>query len=74
MSSGANIQTVKNFFAAIGDGRRDSLMALMAEDIEWIIPDKGWPLAGTHRGHAGVANMQRKAGILRWTTNSSFQN
>ena len=61
MSSEANIQTVKNFFAAIGDGDRDGLLALVAEDIEWIIPGEGWPLAGTHRGHAGVANVQRKA-------------
>jgi len=21
-----------------------------ADDIEWIIPGKDWPLAGTHRG------------------------
>lgn len=61
MSSEANIQTVKNFFAAIGDGDRDGLLALVAEDIEWIIPGEGWPLAGTHRGHAGVVNVQRKA-------------
>ncbi len=61
MSSDANIQTVENFFAAIGDGDRDSLLALVAENIEWIIPGEGWPLAGTHRGHAGIANVQRKA-------------
>lgn len=61
MSSEANIQTVKTFFAAIGDGDRDGLLALVAEDIEWIIPGEGWPLAGTHRGHVGVANVQSKA-------------
>src|SRR6202000_2719695 len=25
--------------------------------IEWIIPGKDWALAGTHRGHAGLANL-----------------
>ena len=61
MSIEKNIQTVKDFFAAIGDGDRDRLLALVAEDIEWIVPGEGWPLAGTHRGHTGVADVQRKA-------------
>jgi ketosteroid isomerase-like protein len=56
-----NIQTVKDFFAAIGDGDRDSLLALVAADIEWIIPGEDWPLAGTHRGHAGVTNVLGEA-------------
>ncbi|WP_298688647.1 nuclear transport factor 2 family protein [uncultured Sphingomonas sp.] len=56
-----NIQIVKDFFAAIGSRDEDGLMALVAEDIEWIIPGESWPLAGTHRGHAGVAEVHRKA-------------
>jgi ketosteroid isomerase-like protein len=40
-----NIQTVKDFFAAIGRGDREALLALVAEDIEWIIPGEDWPLA-----------------------------
>ena len=43
-----NIQIVKDFFAAIGQGDKQGVVALCAEDIEWIIPGKGWPLAGTH--------------------------
>ena len=31
------------------------------ENIEWIIPGKNWPLAGTHRGHAGLRDLLRKA-------------
>jgi ketosteroid isomerase-like protein len=31
------------------------LLALSAEDIEWIIPGEDWPPAGTHRRHAGFA-------------------
>jgi uncharacterized protein len=56
-----NVQTVKDFFAAIGRGDREGLLALVAEDIEWIIPGEDWPLAGTHRGHAGVQDLLRKA-------------
>src|SRR6202789_3272755 len=61
MSIEKNIQTVKDFFAAIGCGDRDGLLALVAEDIEWIIPGTDWPLAGTHRGRAGVAEVLQKA-------------
>ena len=57
MSTEKNIQIVKDFFAAIGRGDRESLRALVAEDIEWIIPGKDWPLAGTYRGHAGLADL-----------------
>jgi uncharacterized protein len=61
MSTRENVQTVKDFFAAIGSGDRQGLMALTAEDIEWIIPGDGWPLAGTHRRHAGLAAVLQKA-------------
>jgi uncharacterized protein len=53
MSIERNVQIVKDFFAAMGRGDRQGLLALTAEDIEWIIPGENWPLAGTHRGHAG---------------------
>ena len=61
MSIEKNIQTVKDFFATIGRGDREALLALVAEDIEWIIPGEDWPLAGTHRGHAGLANLRETA-------------
>ena len=61
MSIEKNVQTVKDFFAAIGRGDRDGLLALVADDIEWIIPGEDWPLAGTHRGHAGLANLLETA-------------
>ena len=57
MSIEKNIQTVKDFFAAIGRGDREGLLSLVAEDVEWIIPGKDWPLAGTRRGHAGLADL-----------------
>src|SRR6478752_6653280 len=60
MSTEKNVQTVKDFFAAIGRGDREGLLALVAEDIEWIIPGEDWPLAGTHRGHAGLTSLLQK--------------
>ena len=54
------VQIVKYFFGAMG-GDKQGLLALSAEDIEWIIPGEDWPLAGTHRGHAGLADLLQKA-------------
>ena len=61
MSIEENVQTVKDFFAAMGRGDKQGLLALSAEDIEWIIPGEDWPLAGTHRGHAELAAVLQKA-------------
>ena len=61
MSIEENVQVVKDFFAAIGSGDKQRLQALVAEDVEWIIPGEDWPLAGTHRGHAGLAEVRQKA-------------
>ncbi|WP_214511939.1 nuclear transport factor 2 family protein [Pseudomonas brassicacearum] len=61
MSPQEHVQTVKHFFAAMGRGDKPGLLALSAADIEWIIPGEGWPLAGTYRGHQGVADLLQKA-------------
>ena len=61
MSIEENVQTVKDFFAAMGSYNKQDLLALVAEDIEWIIPGEDWPLAGTHRGHAELAAVLQKA-------------
>jgi ketosteroid isomerase-like protein len=61
MSIENNIQTVKAFFAAIGGDDRAALLALVDEDIEWIIPGEDWPLAGTRHGHAGLADLLETA-------------
>ncbi|WP_250508899.1 nuclear transport factor 2 family protein [Caballeronia sp. GACF4] len=60
MSTQANVQVVKDFFAALGSGDKQALLAISAEDIEWIVPGE-WALAGTHRGHADLANLLQKA-------------
>ncbi len=61
MSIEENVQTVKDFFTAIGRGDKEALLALVAEDIEWIIPGEDWPLAGTRHGHAGLADLLERA-------------
>src|ERR1700726_1140213 len=61
MSVEENVQIVKDFFAAMGGHKKQRLLALVAEDIEWIIPGEDWPLAGTRRGHAGLADLLETA-------------
>ena len=61
MSTQENVQIVKDFFAAIGSYNEHDLLALVTEDIEWIMPGEGWPLAGTYRGHAELAAVLKKA-------------
>ena len=52
---------MKDFFAAIGRRDKHGLLAVSADDIEWIIPGEDWPLAGTHRGQAGLESLLQKA-------------
>src|SRR5450432_2115935 len=61
MSIEKNVEIVKNFLAALGGRDKQGLLALVAEDIESIVPGEDWPLAGTHRGHAGLENLLQKA-------------
>jgi uncharacterized protein len=63
MSVAENVQTVNEFLAALACGDKQGLLALSAEDIELIIPGEDWPLAGTHRGHAGLADVLQKASV-----------
>ena len=69
MSIEENVQMVKDFFAAVGRGDMEGLLALSAENIEWIIPGEDWPLAGTRRGHAGLADLLK---TLSETMETSF--
>jgi hypothetical protein len=66
--SNNHVQIVKDFFAAMGRGDKQGLLALSAEDIEWIIPGEDWPLAGTYRGHAGLADLLQKSEMLETST------
>lgn len=62
------VQIVKDFFAAIRNGDMQGLLTLSAEDIEWIIPGENWPLAGTYRGHTGLADLLQKSEMLETST------
>ncbi len=68
MSIETNVQTVKDFFAAIGRGDRNDLFALVSEDLEWIIPGRDWPLAGTYHGLAGLSQILETASTSLETT------
>jgi len=61
MSIEKNVQIAKDFLAAIGRRDQQCLLAVSAEDIEWIIPGEDWPLAGTYRGYAGLEDALKKA-------------
>src|SRR6202795_1779333 len=61
MNTQENVQIVKDFFAAMGGSDRQGLLALCAKDIRWICPGEDRPVAGTHRGHAGLADLLQKA-------------
>jgi ketosteroid isomerase-like protein len=61
MSIEKNVQTVKNFFEALGRRDKQASLALSSDDIAWIVPGEDWPLAGTHRGHAGLQNLLQTA-------------
>ena len=63
-----HVQTVKDFFATMGSGDMQALLALCAEDIEWIIPGEGWPLAGTYNGHAGLKDLLQKSEMMETST------
>ena len=62
------VQVVKDFFAAMGRGDKKALRALSAKDIEWIIPGEDWPMAGTYRGPAGLADLLQKSEMLETST------
>jgi uncharacterized protein len=56
-----NLRIVKDLFAAFGRGDKQGMLALSAEDIEWITPGEDWPLAGTRHGHAGLLDLVQKS-------------
>ena len=55
MSIEENVQVVKDFFAVVGSRDKQRLLALVAEDIEWIIPREDWSL-GVATGKTKDAN------------------
>lgn len=71
MSVQKNVQIVKDAYAAFGRGDIQGLLALLAEDVEWISPGGALPPAGTYRGRAAVAGFfQKLSEVLEF---SSFE-
>jgi hypothetical protein len=68
MSTQENVVIVKRFLGALGNRDEQGLLALSADEIEWVIPGEGWPQAGTHRGHAGLTLLLEKANETVETT------
>src|SRR5580693_2508964 len=60
MGTQESISLVKAGFAAFGRGDMPGLLALMADDVVWVSPGTGLPLAGTYRGRDGVADFFQK--------------
>jgi len=60
MGATENLQVVKEGYAAFSHGDLAGLLEKFSQDIEWHIPGAGLPLAGTYRGHDGVANFFQK--------------
>lgn len=60
MGAPENLQVVKEGYAAFSRGDIAGLLEKFSQDIEWHIPGTGLPLAGTYRGHDGVAQFFQK--------------
>jgi hypothetical protein len=70
MSTAESLQLVKDGYAAFGRGDLQGLLSLQAEDVVWDIPGDGLPMAGSYRGHDGVASfferLKRETEILEF--------
>jgi ketosteroid isomerase-like protein len=53
--SQANIEIAKNGYASFQRGDIAAILATLADDVEWITPGEGFPIAGTRHGVAEVA-------------------
>ena len=50
----ANKELVLRFFDALGRGDREELLAVLAEDLVWVVPSGAAMLAGRHHGASNV--------------------
>jgi uncharacterized protein len=60
MGAQENKQVVQQAYSAFARGDIQGLLALCAEDIQWVSPGEGLPPTGTYHGHAAVANAFEK--------------
>jgi ketosteroid isomerase-like protein len=62
MSAQANVQLVKNLFAAMDSGDLEAVQALTADDIEWVVPGEGTGRQPRARGTGRFLQMRP----IRW--------
>ena len=60
--SQANIEIAKNCYAAFVSGNIPAILAVLADDVEWINPGKGVPTEGTRRSVEEVARFFEMVG------------
>ena len=60
MSRQESKQVVKDLYAAFGRGDRATVLALLAEDVIWQLPDTVPNYSGTYKGHSSVADFFQK--------------
>ena len=60
--SQANIEIVKNCYAAFGRGDIPTILASLAEDVDWSNPGEGLPTCGHRRGVAEVTQFFQTVG------------
>ena len=55
MSEKENLETVREAYRAIGEGNIGGFLALLAKDVEWLMPEvAGIPFTGNCRGQTQV--------------------
>ncbi len=53
--SDANVQVVRQLYAAMGTGNLEAVLALLTDDVTFVVPGPpGVGAAGTWQGHSGV--------------------
>jgi ketosteroid isomerase-like protein len=55
----ANRKLIHDYFAAVGSGATDKVVAAFADDVVWWVPPSS-PMAGTYRGKDAVLGMFAK--------------
>jgi hypothetical protein len=64
MNEQENVKVVERY-TALGRGDIPTLLNMLAEDIEWLVPGPAdIPIAGRHRGHEQVAKLFKIAGEI----------
>ena len=59
MSEQANVQLIREAYAAYSRGDIQSILNILTADVEWVAPPVE-PMAGTYRGRDGVAEFFRR--------------